>query len=178
MEIYATSIDYDPKLDSSVQFFKVIQNKMHWAAHGRTAAEIISERADAAQPNMGLTSWQGDRPKRTDTQVAKNYLSADELDTLNRIVSFYLDFAELQAKQRKPMYMKDWLSKLDDFLKISEREILTHSGKISHEAAVAKASQEFDKYLQLHLERQSLAERDFDNAVKQAKLIEKTKPRK
>jgi hypothetical protein len=178
LDIYATSIDYDPKVDSSVQFFKVIQNKMHWAAHGRMAAEIIAERADAAQSNMGLTSWQGERPKRTDTQVAKNYLNADELDTLNRIVAFYLDFAELQAKQRKPMYMKDWLSKLDDFLKISEREILTHAGKISHEAAVAKASQEFDKYLQIHSDQPSMAERDFDKAVAQAKLIEKTKPRK
>jgi hypothetical protein len=178
LEIYATSIDYDPKIDSSVQFFKVVQNKMHWAAHGRTAAEIIAERADAAQPNMGLASWQGERPKRTDTQVAKNYLNADELDTLNRIVSFYLDFAELQAKQRKPMYMKDWLSKLDDFLKVSEREILTHAGKISHEAAVAKASQEFDKFRQTHLDLPSTAERDFDKAVEQAKLIEKTKPRK
>jgi hypothetical protein len=178
LDIYATSIDYDPKLESSVQFFKVIQNKMHWAAHGRTAAEIISDRADAAQPNMGLTFWQGERPKRTDTQVAKNYLSADELDTLNRIVSFYLDFADLQAKQRKPMYMKDWLSKLDDFLKVSEREILTHAGKISNEAAVAKASQEFDKYLQIHGDQPNMAERDFDKAVEQAKLIEKTKPRK
>jgi hypothetical protein len=178
LEIYATSIDYDPKIDSSVQFFKVVQNKMHWAAHGRTVAEIIAERADAAQPNMGLTSWQGERPKKTDTQVAKNYLSADELDTLNRIVSFYLDFAELQAKQRKPMYMKDWLSKLDDFLKVSEREILTHAGKISHEAAVAKASQEFDKFLQMHWDQPSMAERDFDKAVEHAKTIEKTKPRK
>lgn len=178
LEIYATSIDYDPKIDSSVQFFKVVQNKMHWATHGRTAAEIIAERADAGQLNMGLTSWQGERPKRSDTQVAKNYLSADELDTLNRIVSFYLDFAELQAKQRKPMYMKDWLSKLDDFLKVSEREILTHAGNISHEAAVAKASQEFDKYLRMHTDQPSLAERDFDRAVEQAKLIEKTKPRK
>jgi hypothetical protein len=177
LEIYATSIDYDPKIDSSVQFFNVVQNKMHWAAHGRTAAEIIAERADAAQLNMGLTSWQGERPKRSDTQVAKNYLSADELDTLNRIVSFYLDFAELQAKQRKPMYMKDWLSKLDDFLKVSEREILTHAGKISHEAAVAKASQEFDKYLQTHSDQPSMAECDFDKAVEQAKLIKKTKPR-
>ena len=178
LEIYATSIDYDPKIDSSVQFFKVVQNKMHWATHGRTAAEIIAERADAGQLNMGLTSWQGERPKRSDTQVAKNYLSADELDTLNRIVSFYLDFAELQAKQRKPMYMKDWLSKLDDFLKVSEREILTHAGNISHEAAVAKAPQEFDKYLRMHTDQPSLAERDFDRAVEQAKLIEKTKPRK
>ena len=178
LEIYATSIDYDPKIDSSVQFFKVVQNKMHWATHGRTAAEIIAERADAGQLNMGLTSWQGERPKRSDTQVAKNYLSADELDTLNRIVAFYLDFAELQAKQRKPMYMKDWLCKLDDFLKVSEREILTHAGNISHEAAVAKAPQEFDKYLRMHTDQPSLAERDFDRAVEQAKLIEKTKPRK
>ena len=177
LDIYATSIDYDPKIDSSVQFFKVIQNKMHWAAHGRTAAEIIAERADAAKPNMGLTSWQGERPRRTDTQVAKNYLNSDELDTLNRIVSFYLDFAELQAKQRKPMFMNDWVRKLDDFLKLSEREILTHAGRISHEAAVVRASQEFDKYNQIHGDQPSLAERDFNEAIEKAKQIERKIPK-
>ena len=124
-----------------------------------------------------LTSWQGERPRRTDTQVAKNYLNSDELDTLNRIVSFYLDFAELQAKQRKPMFMNDWVRKLDDFLKLSEREILTHAGRISHEAAVARASQEFDKYNQIHGDQPSLAERDFNEAIEKAKQIERKIPK-
>lgn len=122
LEIYASSIDYDPDTDMSREFFKVVQNKMHWAAHGHTAAEIIVVRADAARPNMGLTSWTGARPMHADAEVAKNYLTVEELDTLNRIVSIYLDFAELQALSRKPMYMKDWIAKLDDFLEpASER---------------------------------------------------------
>lgn len=112
LDIYATSIDYDPNAEMSWEFFKVVQNKMHWAAHGHTAAEIISARADATRPNMGLTSWTGVRPKQADAEIAKNYLTAEELDTLNRIVSIYLDFAELQALSRKPMFMKDWITKL------------------------------------------------------------------
>ena len=106
---------------------------MHWAAHGHTAAEIIAGRADAGKPLMGLTSWTGAKPRRSDVEVAKNYLTAEELDTLNRIVSMYLDFAELQALNRKPMYMRDWIAKLDDFLRVSERDILTHAGRVSHE---------------------------------------------
>lgn len=117
LDIYATSIDYDPNTDASRKFFSVIQNKMHWAAHGHTAAEVISTRADAIKPNMGLTSWTGARPKQVDSEVAKNYLTAGELDTLNRLVTIYLDFAELQALNRKPMYMRDWIAKLDEFLK-------------------------------------------------------------
>lgn len=146
LEIYALSIDYDPRTEVTMQFFKTVQNKMHFSVHGHTAAEIIYERADAEKDFMGLTSWTGAMPKRTDAEIAKNYLSSEELDTLNRIVSLYLDFAELQAKSHKPMYMKDWIQKLDDFLKLSGKELLTHAGKISAELAKQKANTEYDKF--------------------------------
>jgi hypothetical protein len=146
LDIYATSIDYDPTAEASQRFFKTVQNKMHWAAHGHTAAEVIHGRADASQPHMGLTSWAGDRPRKPDVGIAKNYLGATEIDALNRIVTAYLEFAELQALNRRPMYMADWIDKLDDFLRLSDREILTHAGKISHDEALAKAEAEFDKY--------------------------------
>lgn len=146
LEIYALSIDYDPRTEATMQFFKTVQNKMHYSVHGHTAAEIIYERADAEKDFMGLTSWTGALPKRTDAEIAKNYLSSDELDTLNRIVSLYLDFAELQAKSHKPMYMKDWIQKLDDFLKLSGKELLNHAGKISAELAKQKADTEYDKF--------------------------------
>jgi hypothetical protein len=145
LEIYALSIDYDPRTEATMQFFKTVQNKMHFSVHGHTAAEIIYERANAEKDFMGLTSWTGALPKRTDAEIAKNYLSSDELDTLNRIVSLYLDFAELQAKSHKPIYMKDWIQKLDDFLKLSGKELLSHAGKISAELAKQKADTEYDK---------------------------------
>ncbi len=116
LEIYATSIDYDPRVEASQRFFATVQNKMHWAAHGHTAAEVIAARADAAKPNMGLTTWTGAAPRKTDVAIAKNYLGAGELDALNQIVTAYLEFAELQALNRRPMYMADWIAKLDDFL--------------------------------------------------------------
>ena len=146
LEIYATSIDYDPRVETTQRFFQTVQNKMYFSAHGHTAAELIYERADAEKDFMGLTSWTGLLPKRTDAEIAKNYLTEDELDTLNRIVSFYLDFAELQAKSHTPMYMKDWVQKLDDFLRLSNREILTHAGKISAEVARKKADSEHEKF--------------------------------
>ena len=146
LEIYATSIDYDPRVETTQRFFQTVQNKMHFSAHGHTAAELIYERADAEKDFMGLTSWTGLLPKRTDADIAKNYLTKDELDTLNRIVSFYLDFAELQAKSHTPMYMKDWVQKLDDFLRLSNRELLTHAGKISAEVARKKADSEHEKF--------------------------------
>lgn len=146
LEIYALSIDYDPRTEATMQFFKIVQNKMHFSVHGHTAAEIIYERANAEKDFMGLTSWTGALPKRTDAEIAKNYLSSDELDTLNRIVSLYLDFAELQAKSHKPMYMKDWIQKLDDFLKLSGKELLSHAGKISAELAKQKADTKYDKF--------------------------------
>ena len=146
LEIYALSIDYDPRAEATQMLFKTVQNKMHFSAHGHTAAEVIYQRADANKDFMGLTSWTGGLPKRTDAEIAKNYLSPEELDTLNRIVSLYLDFAELQAQSHKPMYMKDWIQKLDDFLKLSGKELLTHVGTISAELAKQKANQEYDKF--------------------------------
>ena len=146
LEIYALSIDYDPRVETTQLFFKTVQNKMHFSAHGHTAAEVIYERADAEKDFMGLTTWTGGMPRRTDAEVAKNYLSAHEVDMLNRIVSLYLDFAELQAKSHQPMYMKDWIQKLDDFLKLSGKELLTHAGTISAEIAKQKADTEFDKF--------------------------------
>ena len=146
LEIYALSIDYAPGAEATLMFFKTVQNKMHFSAHGHTAAEVIYQRADANKDFMGLTSWTGGLPRRTDAEIAKNYLSPEELDTLNRIVSLYLDFAELQAQSHKPMYMKDWIQKLDDFLKLSGKELLTHAGTISAELAKQKANQEYDKF--------------------------------
>ncbi len=123
LDIYSTSIDYDPRAEASQQFFAVVQNKMHWAAHGHTAAEVISRRADATRPHMGMTAWTGSRLRRTDAGVAKNYLNREEIESLNLIVSAYLDFAELQARNRKPMSMREWIAKLDDFLRLSDREL-------------------------------------------------------
>lgn len=177
LDIYATSIDYDPETDLSRQFFAVIQNKMHWAAHGHTAAEIIAARADASKPHMGLTSWTGARPGKSDVAVAKNYLSTPELDTLNRIVSFYLDFAELQALNRKPMYMNDWISKLDDFLRLSERDVLSHSGSVSHEAALVKAHAEYIKFREIEASKPSPVETHFQEAVEEVKRIEQQAPK-
>lgn len=167
LDIYATSIDYDPKAESSQLFFATVQNKMHWAAHGQTAAEVIVRRADAAKPNMGMTSWLGECPRKEDAAIAKNYLAGDELDQLNRIVNAYLEFAELRALNRKPMYMADWIAKLDEFLRMSEREILMHAGSVSHENAVAKAELEYEKYRAQQASIASPVERDFEKAVKQ-----------
>ena len=172
LDIYATSIDYTPDAEASQQFFKVVQNKMHWAAHGKTATEIIAVRADAAKPNMGLTSWAGSKLARADIEVAKNYLNKDELDLLNRFVSMYLDYAELQAMNRKPMYMKDWITKLDDFIRFNERELLTHAGKISHQQAIDKAHVEYDKYRAATVDEPSLVECHFIEAVQAVKELE------
>jgi len=161
LDIYATSIDYDPGTETSRQFFAAIQNKMHWAAHGQTAAEIIHQRSDAGKPNMGMTSWAGVTPRKADAEVAKNYLDDQELDLLNRIVAMYLDFAELQALSRKPMTMADWIAKLDDFLKLSGREVLSHAGTVSHQEALDKAHAEYERFRQQLLQQPTRAERDF-----------------
>ena len=166
LDIYATSIDYDPSTEASRQFFAAIQNKMHWAAHGHTAAEIIHSRADADKPCMGMTNWIGDSPRKADAEIAKNYLNEDELNILNRIVSMYLEFAELQALSRTAMYMADWIVKLDDFLKLSGREILEHTGKISHEDALEKAHAEYERYSHGILAEPTRVELDFLEAVK------------
>ena len=175
LDIYATSIDYSPDSDLSQLFFAAVQNKIHWAAHGHTAAEIIYHRADAAKPNMGMTAWSGDKPRKTDAEIAKNYLNEKELNILNRIVSMYLDFAELQALNRKPMYMRDWISKLDDFLKLSGRDILKHAGKISHDKALEKAHTEYKQYSKVRLNEPSQVEQQFLEAVKELEQIEKSK---
>ena len=146
LEIYALSIDYDPRVEMTQKFFKTVQNKMHYSVHGHTAAEIIYERADSEKDFMGLTTWSGAMPTKPEAEIAKNYLTHEELKSLNRIVSLYLDFAEMQAEEHRPMYMKDWINILDDFLRISRKDILTHAGKISAKLAKEKADQEYDKF--------------------------------
>jgi len=166
LDIYATSIDYDPSAEASQLFFASVQNKMHWAAHGHTAAEVVHARASAAKPSLGMTNWLGDTPTKEEAGIAKNYLSPEELNALNRIVNAYLEFAEVQALNRKPMYMRDWIARLDDFLRLSGREILTHAGNISHEEALRKAEIEFEKYRALQIKQPSQVERDFEEAIK------------
>lgn len=167
LDIYATSIDYDPQAETSQLFFATVQNKMHWAAHGQTAAEIVYQRADSAKENMGLTNWTGNTISKSEAGIAKNYLDSEELDILNRIVTAYLEFAEIQALERKPMYMSEWITKLDDFLKLSGREILTHAGKISHEQALTKAQLEYEKHRTMQINLTSPVEADFEKAIKQ-----------
>ncbi len=178
LDIYALSIDYDPRTESSRKFFATVQNKMHYAAHGNTAAEVIANRANADELYMGLTSFSGDKPRQADAEIAKNYLDEKELDTLNRIVTMYLDFAELQALNRRPMTMADWIEKLDDFLRITDREILTHAGTVRHEAAIQKAREEFKRYRALTLDQPSPVEKHFIEAVKDMKQLEKKQKRK
>ena len=146
LEIYALSIEYDPRVEMTQQFFKTVQNKMHYSVHGHTAAEIIYERADSQKDFMGLTTWVGAMPTKPEAEVAKNYLTKEEIISLNRIVSLYLDFAEMQAEEHRPMYMKDWINILDDFLRISRKDILTHAGKITAKLAKEKADKEYDKF--------------------------------
>lgn len=173
LDIYATSIDYDPGVEASQRFFAAVQNKMHWAAHGKTAAEVIVERADARKPNMGLTSWAGPTLRKADVTIAKNYLDVGELDALNKIVTAYLDFAEVQALNRRPMYMVDWLAKLDEFLKLADRDVLAHAGSISHADALQKAELEFEIFNAGRRALPSPVEKHFDNVVKNAKQLER-----
>ena len=165
LDIYATSIDYNPSAESSVAFFKQVQNKMHWAAHKHTAAEIIYERADSDKQNMGLTSWSGKQIKKTDVEIAKNYLSEKELDALNKIVTAYLDIAEVRALDHEPMYMKDWLETIDDYLKMTRREILSTAGRISHEQALDKAHEEYKKFKAKECDQISLVEKHFLESI-------------
>lgn len=172
LEIYATSIDYDPRAESSVLFFKQVQNKMHWAAHKHTAAEIVFERADAEKKNMGLTSWEGKQIKRSDTEIAKNYLTSQELDALNKIVSAYLDIAEVRALAHEPMYMKDWLETIDDYLKMTRRDILTTKGRVTHQQAINKAHTEYEKYRKKQDEMLSPVEQHFIESIKELEALE------
>jgi len=179
LDIYATSVDYTPDTEMSQKFFATVQNKMHWATHGQTAAEVIYARVDAGKPVMGLkTTRPGGIVRREDVSIAKNYLSEEELHALNRIVNVYLEFAELQALNRQVMTMRDWIAKLDDFLKLSGRELLDHAGKVSHEAALAKAETEYEKFRHLEAAKPSLIEKDFEEAVKKLKQLNPGKKKK
>ena len=171
LEIYATSIDYDPSVKASRQFFATVQNKMHWAAHGQTAAEVIHARVDGTKPQVGMTNWVGAKPSKAEAIIAKNYLTPEELNALNRIVVAYLELAEVQALNRQPMYMRDWLARMDDFLRLGGRDILQHAGKISHDQAVQKAELEFEKYHRAQLALPTKVELDFDAAVKELKKL-------
>jgi hypothetical protein len=165
LEIYATSIDYDPSTKATQLFFKTVQNKMHWAAHGHTAAELIYARSDSQQLNMGLTSFKGNLVHKSDTLIAKNYLNENELSLLNRIVTAYLEFAEIQAIRQTPMYMADWISKLDDFIKMTGGEVLTHAGKIAAKLAEEKAILEYNKFQETNVNKISLVETDYIDFV-------------
>ncbi len=161
LDIYATSIDYDSSLEISVIFFKTVQNKMHWAAHGQTAAEVIYQRVDSAKPNLGLSNYKGTKPTKQEAEIAKNYLTEPELNILNRIVTAFLEIAEIQALNQTPMYMKDWIEQLDNFLKMTKKDILNHPGNISHEQALQKAHSEYKKYKELRKNEISEVEKDF-----------------
>src|SRR5690606_21788650 len=174
LDVYATSIDYDPKTEVSQAFFKTVQNKMHWAAHGNTAAEVIYKRIDADLAHLGLTNFKGETPSRQETQVAKNYLNEEELNLLNRMVTAYLELAELQALNRKPMYMSDWITRLDDFLRMTGNDVLAHAGTVSHHQALKKAEAEYARYKEKTANEISRAEKDFVEFIdKKAKQLER-----
>lgn len=158
LDIYSTSIDYNPKDILSIEFFKTVQNKMHYATHGNTAAELIFNRVDSKKEYLGLTNFKGKQPTKGETEIAKNYLNEEELNILNRMVSAYLDIAEINALDRHPMTMQDWINELDSFLKMTRKDILKDGGKISHEQALKKAHEEYDKYMKTHL---TVAEQDY-----------------
>jgi hypothetical protein len=168
LELYATSMDYDPRAEITQLFFQTVQNKLHWSAHGHTASEIIYQRANAQLPFMGMTAFKGAKPTKQEISVAKNYLAEDELAVLNRLVSAYLDIAEINAMQRKPMYMKDWIEVLDGFIKMSRQEALTHAGKISAELAQHKASAEYESYKKKSDDELSDVEKQFLAGIEQA----------
>jgi hypothetical protein len=176
-DIYATSIDYDSNAEMTQLFFQTVQNKMHWAAHGHTAAEIIRQRADARKPNMGLTTWKNSPAgsvRKGDAAIAKNYLMKEEIEALNLIVSAYLDFAELQARSHRPMRMADWITKLDDFIRLSDRDILPHAGRISHQQAEEHAHAQYELYEHQRRELEAARTSDFDEAAK--RITEQASP--
>jgi hypothetical protein len=164
-DIYATSIDYDPTLDISIRFFQTVQNKVHWAITGQTAAEIVHQRVDAAKPNLGLTNWRGTTVRKQDVAIAKNYLNEPELAALNNLVEQYLIFAQGQAMRRVPMHMTEWITKLDGFLRLNERDVLTHAGQISHDRAQVKAELEYDRFKSLAAADAREVDDDFDRAT-------------
>ena len=174
-DIYATSVDYDPTQETSINFFKTVQNKMHWAITGQTAAEIIAERADSKKSNMGLTNWRGSKVRKQDVSIAKNYLNEKELSALNNLVEQYLVFAEGQAMRRIPMNMKNWIEKLHGFLKLNDRNILNDAGKISHELAIAKAEKEYDIFQTKRLSKNNISDNDFEKIIKSLPVKKKKK---
>lgn len=174
LDLYATSVDYNPKSDESIQFFKIVQNKLHFAAHGHTAAEVIYERADSQKPFMGLTSFEGELPSIKDVKIAKNYLSEPELKILNNLVSGYFDIAEINAIEHRPMYMSDYVAQLDSVLSSGNRKLLDGAGKISHEQAMKKATEEYRKYQVLTL---SPVEKDYLESLKTVEKDIKKKSR-
>jgi hypothetical protein len=167
-DIYKLSVDYDPNAQITKDFFATVQNKLHWAIHGHTAAELISKRANASKPNMGLTSWKGAKVRRSDVIIAKNYLTEKELTALNRIVTMYLDYAEDQAERYQPMFMRDWVEKLSAFLQFNKREVLEHPGKVSAEVAKRLALDEYDKFNTRRLAQEAeQPDTDFERIIKQ-----------
>ncbi len=178
LDIYATSIDYNPSLEMSVIFFKTVQNKMHWAAHGHTAAEIIYQRVDSGKPGLGLRNYKGKKPTKQETEVAKNYLAENELSILNRIVSAYLELAELQALNQEPMYMKDWIEQLDAFLKMTRKDILNNARTISHKQALEKAHTEYQKFKKMRENEISEVEKHFLEQVNETEKKLKDKKNK
>ena len=180
LDLYATSVDYDPRTSESCEFFKIVQNKVHFAAHGNTAAEVIARRADAEQPFMGLTVFSGEHPIKSEVGIAKNYLTQEELAVLNRMVSAFFDLAELRAMQRQPMYMKDWVAELDDFAERYGKGVLAGPGTVSHQAAMEKAEAEYTKYRKKTKDDLTPVEREYLASIKevQKKLEEKPKKKK
>lgn len=181
LDIYATAVDYDPRVEASQQFFQTVQNKMHHAAYGQTAAETKVARANAAKPMMGLTSWPGEKrgalPTKADAQVAKNYLESDEMETLNRITVAFLEFAEAMAKNRKPMHMVDWIAKLDDFLKLGDHPLLSGAGKVQAKVAAQKVDAEYDRWHARAINAPTSVEQHFVDAIDKVKQIEAAKPK-
>lgn len=176
LDIFSTSIDYDPNAELSIQFFQTVQNKMHWAVNGNTAAEIVYQRADSTKLNMGMLSLKGTKPTKQEAQIAKNYLDENELNMLNRMVTAYIEIAEIQAMSQTPMYMKDWIERLDDFLKMTGKDILDHAGKISHEKALQKANEEYLSYKEKTKNELSKIEEDFIKQIdKTAKILKNSK---
>jgi hypothetical protein len=161
LDVYATSIDYDPQTEQSLMVFKTIQNKMHWASHGETAAETIYRRVNSKKEHIGLTSFKGEIPTKKEVEIAKNYLAEDELNILNRMVTAFLEIAEIQALDRTPMYMADWIKQLDSFLKMTNKDILQHSGAVSHQKAIEKAHSEYKTYKEKIKNRITQVEKDF-----------------
>ncbi len=177
-DLYALAIDYDPGATETKEFFQIVQNKLHWAITGSTAAEIISQRANAEKPNMGLTTWKGAKVRKADVTVAKNYLSDDEIRQLNRIVTMYLDYAEEQAERRKPLYMQTWREKLDAFLQFNERDVLKDAGRVSAEVAQKLALDEYEKFERTRLTVEASEADEFDKAAKQLGTKKPGKPEK